>query len=121
MAERERRSTMPPGVLELVQYHERRLTDIESRERTLVNEIHELTLSFEKEMSGIKQSVSNCEKPLKRASWVVTVVGAAFLTLIVGAIWKMFSLRLPEPPPPAGSSERLAPDRAEPPLGQHAP
>lgn len=111
MAERERRNTMPPaGILELVNDHTRRLNGVEDRERSLKDELH-----------GIKLAVDRCERPLKTISWVVTTVGALLIALIVGGIYKMFSFRLPEPLPPAGSSERLAPDRAEPPLGQHAP
>ncbi len=117
---------MPPGALELVQDHGRRLAEIEARERSIVGEIHELTLSFEKEMSGIKTSVQNCEKPLKRASkifaWVVTTVGAAFLLLIVGAVWKMFTFHLPDAPPPSNPSELMGADHVQhAPQGQHAP
>jgi hypothetical protein len=49
--------------------------------------------------------------PLKLISWVFTAAGAAFITFVVVAVLKMFSVHVPEAPPVPWPGERMGSDQ----------
>lgn len=115
---------MNPGLDAVVETHERRLLDLEQRERGLKEEIHKMRLDNADAMNKLTSAVEECRKPLKTISWVSRTVGAALIGLLVVAVWKMFSFQLPAAPLPPSNpayrmgSDHVAPDPTE---GHHQP